>query len=740
MQENQTAFRPSRDRRRILLIEDEYVNQEILKMFLEDSYDLVVAGTGTEALNIIRSQYEMLSLILLDLNLPDLSGLDILRQVKADSRTARLPVIVATSDGDAEVECLTLGAIDFISKPYPRQEVVLARVLRTIELSEDRDTLSLTERDHLTGLYNKEFFNRYAAQLDIHHRDCPMDAIVLNVNQFHMINDRYGKVYGDEVLRLIAEKILELVEQSGGIAGRSEADNFWIYCPQCADYGATLEAVQGDLNGDGQSENRIRLRMGVYSNVDKELDIERRFDRAKLAADTVKGSVTRVIGRYDDSMHEAELLAEQLIEDFPAAIRERQFQVYYQPKFDVRSNEPLLNSAEALVRWRHPTLGMVNPGVFISLFENNGLISTLDQYVWSEAAAQIRQWKDRFGVTLPVSVNVSRVDMLDPGLIEKLQEIVTRNGLTTRELLLEVTESAYTEDAEQIIETVTQLRKLGFRIEMDDFGSGYSSLNMLSSLPIDALKLDMQFVRNAFRERKDTRLLEVMILLAESFELPTIAEGVETAEQMFTLKMMGCAIIQGYYFSRPLPAEAFEAFIAERKEIEPHTEAKSGLTRKDNYTYNALHDSLTGLYNNSAFEILFHDADQEHIAVLIADIDDYPNLRKSRGRVYADNLVRRVAEVLRSSFRSVDHICRLKEDEFVVIMSRITSSQKELVFSKIESVTQALREGTDELMPVTLSVGIAFSDREHPDGDIFQDADKALWRMREIRHSGYAVY
>ena len=159
---------------------------------------------------------------------------------------------------------------------------------------------------------------------------------------------------------------------------------------------------------------------------------------------------------------------------------------------------------------------MVNPGVFISLFENNGLISTLDQYVWSEAAAQIRQWKDRFGVTLPVSVNVSRVDMLDPGLIEKLQEIVTRNGLTTRELLLEVTESAYTEDAEQIIETVTQLRKLGFRIEMDDFGSGYSSLNMLSSLPIDALKLDMQFVRNAFRERKDTRLLEVMILLAES--------------------------------------------------------------------------------------------------------------------------------------------------------------------------------------------------------------------------------
>ncbi|MBR0353728.1 MAG: GGDEF domain-containing protein, partial [Oscillospiraceae bacterium] len=194
------------------------------------------------------------------------------------------------------------------------------------------------------------------------------------------------------------------------------------------------------------------------------------------------------------------------------------------------------------------------------------------------------------------------------------------------------------------------------------------------------------------------------------------------------------------YFSRPLPAEEFEVFIAERKEIEAPAEAASSLTRKDNYTYNALHDSLTGLYNNSAFEILFHDADQEHIALLIADIDDYAELRKSRGRVYADSLVRRVAEVLRSSFRSVDHICRLKENEFVVIMSRITSAQKELVFSKIESVTHALREGTEELLPVTLSVGIAFSDREQPGGDIFQDADKALRRMREIRHSGYAVY
>ena len=565
MSEMQPTFRPAAEQKRILLIEDEMINQEILKMYLADTYDVAVAGTGKDALEIIRAQCERISLILLDLNLPDIHGLDILRQVKADTRSARLPVIVMTSDSESEVECLSLGASDFIPKPYPRQQVVQARILRTIELYEDRDTLRWTERDRLTGLYNKEFFYRYAAQLDANHPDEPTDAIVLNINHFHIINDRYGKLYGDEVLKQVAGKALEIVERRGGIASRSEADTFLIYCPHVMDYDAFFETVSGNLNQDG---SRARLRMGAYANADKALDIERRFDRAKLAADRVKNSVTNVIGLYDSSMHEEELLSEQLIEDFPTAIREHQFQVYYQPKFDVRPSEPVLASAEALVRWQHPKLGMVSPGVFIPLFENNGLIPTLDQYVWCEAAKQVRDWKERLGIPLPVSVNVSRIDLYDPLLVDKLEEIVRQNGLSNEDLLLEITESAYTENSDQIISTVKTLQKLGFRIEMDDFGSGYSSLNMLSALPIDALKLDMSFVRNAFRERKDTRLLEVMILLAESFGVTTIAEGVETAEQMFTLKTMGCDIIQGYYFSKPLPAKEFEVFLVEKKEHE----------------------------------------------------------------------------------------------------------------------------------------------------------------------------
>ena len=554
-------FSISEEKRRILIIEDDVINQEILKETLDKTYDLIVAKSGEEALDIVREQYETISIVLLDLNLPGITGVDVLKQIKASSVYSRLPVIVMTSDNEAEVECLTLGAIDFIPKPYPPSKVILARILRTIELSEDRNTIHWTEHDHLTGLYNKEFFYHYAVQLDLYHKDASTDAIVVDVNHFHTINDRYGKAHGDDVLKRIAEKALGVIAEIGGIVCRSEPDMFMFYRPHRSDYEEILESLSVVLNRGDLGENRIRLRMGVYPNVDKTLDIERRFDRAKMAADSVRGNLAKPIGFYDNSMREAEVLAEQLIDDFPSAIKEKQFVVFYQPKFDVRQDDPVLISAEALVRWKHPRLGMVSPGVFISLFEKNGLIQTLDNYVWAEAASQIGVWKKQLGITVPVSVNVSRIDLYDPHLIDKLLSIVKDNGLNNKELILEITESAYTEDSEKIIERVNQLRRLGFKIEMDDFGSGYSSLSMLSSLPIDALKLDMQFIRNAFKERMDTRLLEAMIRLADSFAVPTIAEGVETAEQVSVLKRMGCDIIQGYYFSRPLPAEEFEKFV-----------------------------------------------------------------------------------------------------------------------------------------------------------------------------------
>ena len=547
-------------KRRILVVEDEFVNQEMLRLILADAYDVIIVGTGAEALQEVKKHYDILSLILLDLNLPDMHGLEVLRRLKDDRRYARLPVIVLTADKEAEVESLSIGAIDFIPKPYPQPKVVHARVLRTIELSEGQNIIRETEFDHLTGLYNKEYFYHYAERFDIYHKELATDAIVLDINHFHMINERYGKTYGDQTLKGVGERIRNFIKDSDGIACRCDADRFFIYCPHCNNYEDILSAATVAM--DSNNETKVRLRMGVYSNVDKSIDIDRRFDRAKQAADTVKNTIVRAIGVYDDSMHKSEIFAEQLIEDFQTAIRDKQFKVYYQPKFNIQHDTPLLCSAEALARWVHPKLGMISPGVFIPLFEGNGLIQELDNYIWQETAAQIRTWKDRLGRFVPVSMNVSRLDMYDPKLVEKLVGIVRQHGLDFSDLLLEVTESAYMDDSELIIEKVKKLREYGFRIEMDDFGSGYSSLNMITTLPIDALKMDMHFIRTAFSERGNTRMLEIALDISRFLGVPMIAEGVETEQQMLALKEMGCDIVQGYFFAKPMPSEEFESYLS----------------------------------------------------------------------------------------------------------------------------------------------------------------------------------
>ena len=760
MTDNQINFHSTNGKRQILIVEDEAINREILGAVLEDTYDILYAETGAEALELIRRNEETLSLVLLDLILPEIYGLDILRQMKEDPHISRIPVIVMTADRDAEVESLTLGAVDFIPKPYPGPKVIQARVFRVIELSEDRDIIEWTERDHLTGLYTREYFYHYASQMDVYHKERPMDTVVVDVNHFHMINERYGKRKGDELLKCIGGKLRETINQAGGIVCRLEADTFLVYCPHRTDYTELLNRLALELADMGKVGSRVRLRMGVYAEADKTIDVERRFDRAKMAADTIRNSFTKAIAVYDDALHEEEIFSEQMVEDFRAGIDQKQFVVYYQPKFDIRADKPILSSAEALVRWQHPELGLLTPGAFMPLFESNGLIQELDNYVWRSVAAQMRDWKDRLGISVPVSVNVSRVDMYDPGLVEDIRSIVDEAGLNSRDFLLEITESAYTQETEKIIEVVNHLRDEGFRIEMDDFGTGYSSLSMISKMPIDALKLDMQFIRDAFKDRKDTRMLEIIIEIADSLRVPTIAEGVETAEQMITLKAMGCGIVQGYFFSKPIPAADYEKFLLERKQIDeerrqaapstaefrPKKRRKAehdGTSKKKDYrefTYDALHDPLTGLYNYSAYELLRRDADHGHIAILVVSVDDFQEIGKTYGREMEDRIILWVAEVLRRSFRSVDTLCRIGRDEFVVIMTRMNGSMRGLVLHKVAQANERLQNPENGLLPVSLSVGIAFSDRQNPEGDIFKDADSVLYRMKKENRRGCEIY
>ncbi|MBR1442191.1 MAG: EAL domain-containing protein, partial [Firmicutes bacterium] len=377
-----------------------------------------------------------------------------------------------------------------------------------------------------------------------------MDMIYLDVNHFHLINELYGRQFGKNVLKAIGEVIKEISEENDGIGCRSYADCFYIYCRHREEHTDILDRFRSRL-AQMPNDVKIEIRMGVYSQVDKDSDMEICADRAKAACDTLRNDYTRFIAYYD----------EKLINNVHDAIKQRQFVVYYQPKYCIQGDEPKLKSAEALIRWIHPEYGMISPGDFIPLFEDNGLIQLLDSYVWSEVAKQIKTWKDKFGVSVPVSVNISRMDMYDPELENKLISNIENNGLDTSEYMLEITESAYADNAAQLTDIINRLRDKGFMIEMDDFGAGYSSLNMITEIPIDVLKIDMKFIRNMNKDEKNKKIVQLILDIAKFINAKTVAEGVEDEKQYKELKELGCDVIQGYYFSKPVPPDEFEKFI-----------------------------------------------------------------------------------------------------------------------------------------------------------------------------------
>ena len=551
----------------VLVVEDQELNRDILGTILGDDYDILYAENGKEGLDLIREHQDRLSIILLDLIMPVMDGFEVLAALEDDPDLSRIPVIVMTSEKEAELRALQMGAADFITKPFDMHEVILARIARIIELSEGRQLIKSAEKDRLTGLYAKSFFFEYAEQIRRFHPDWEMDAVVLNIDRFHTVNELHGREFGDLVLCTIADEIRRFLRDTRGIASRTEGDRFGIFCShrEKEDYEEILRQIQSRIAKLPGHAN-IRLRAGVKP-FRKDSEPRDMFDRARVACNMLRDTRGTDIMVFDENMREREIYQQRLLNDVNWAIEEGQFTVFYQPKYDIQCDPPRLSSAEALVRWKHPELGMISPGDFIPLFETHGLIHLVDNYVWSEAARQISDWRERFGIVLPLSVNMSRVEIFDPELRKNLDVLIKMYGLDPSDLKLEVTESAYTDNADDMISMIETLREKGFEIEMDDFGSGYSTLNMLSSLPIDVLKMDMKFIRNVEKDIKNFRLIELVLDIAKFLDVPVVAEGVETEEQMKMLRDAKCELVQGFFFSRPLPPEEFEELIKKEMEI-----------------------------------------------------------------------------------------------------------------------------------------------------------------------------
>ncbi len=554
-------------KRKIIIVDDQEINRELLSMILEDDFDILCAENGAVALEMIQAHPEVISAVLLDLMMPVMNGYQVIEALKDNPATAHIPIIVLTAEANAELETLRMGAASFIPKPFDENEVILARVARIVELSESRKAIQATEKNPLTGLYQENYFFLYAEQMLRYHPDRDMDALVLNIDRFSLLNEMYGRDFCNRVLRELGQALLSTPLISEGIFGHVQADLFYLLIPSMPDYVPLMKELHDRLDTLRDSVH-IRLRLGIFSLEEEPAPLPpdqlltRAFDRARTACALYRGQYHRLINKYDESIHREEILHERLVNDLPRALENREFQVWFQPQYNITGAEPRLSGAEALIRWKHPELGMISPGLFIPLFENVGLIQSVDAYVWQEAVRLLALWRKKYGVTFPVSINLSRVDLHEPGLENNLRNLLKEQNLTPKDLHLEITESAYTEDAELIPKIVCRLRDMGFAVEMDDFGSGYSSLNMLSELPLDLLKMDMRFVRELKdRSSRAFRMVEIIADIARTLEVPLLAEGIETAEQAELIRSVGCSYVQGYYYSRPLSVEGFETML-----------------------------------------------------------------------------------------------------------------------------------------------------------------------------------
>lgn len=545
-------------KRKILIVEDQEINRIILCNILEDDYDLLQACNGLEALNLLRSCKEDISLILLDLTMPVMDGYEFLDNLKKDPLMSAVPVIITTSKDSAEdeIRCLANGASDFVTKPY-NPEVVRHRIASIIHLRESSAMLNMLEYDQLTGLYSREFFYQRVARVLEQEPDKQYDIICSDIENFKLVNERSGEGMGDELLRYVAN-LLRSHLGSNDLCARIRGDVFALLVEHDEnDLEQTVEQQVKNGYPNCPVPNLI-IKYGIYENVNRRLPISVMCDRALLALRRIKNQYGKYIARYDDSLRLALLREQQILDSMEQALDEHQFKVYFQPKHEILTGSII--GAEALVRWNHPQFGFMSPGEFIPLFERNGFISKLDSYVWNETCRFMRNWIDRELPIVPISVNLSRADFDIPNLADHIYSLTDGYNLDHSLLHLEITESAYTDNPQQIISTIHELRTMGFKIEMDDFGSGYSSLNMLSELPIDVLKMDMHFIQQKATEQNRS-ILNFIVSLSKWLNLITIAEGVETREQMEYLKSIGCCYVQGYYYAKPMPATEFEEYL-----------------------------------------------------------------------------------------------------------------------------------------------------------------------------------
>ena len=551
----------------ILAGADENIRADLENIFA-DKYSVVEAADEAACLEFIAGN--SVKVVIVALFAENFDSFEFIKNLAHDDRLREIPIMAIIDHGDDEgaARALDLGAMEFFTRPLSRA-VVRHRVHNVLARYENRRhriekvarDQYLTELQHyididsLTGLYRRGTFYKKAADLMHANPYVPYAIVYLDISCFKVINDLFHIDTGNRILKTTADYFKRTLNPRVGLCSRVEADHFILCVPQDT---LDIEKLICELDITIQSLNishNILFYAGVYIVTDISLPIDQMCDRASMALRKIKGNYVTRYAYYDASLRERMLKEQMIVRDMDFALKDNQFTIFLQPIYN--SKTKTIVSAEALVRWFHPESGMISPGYFIPVFERNGFIVRLDRFVWEAACKFLRGQLDAGKPVVPVSVNVSRLNFYSFDLVIFLLNLIKKYNIEPWMLKLEVTESAYTDNPQQLSSIIRQFKEIGFPVLMDDFGSGYSSQNMLKNLQFDVLKVDMAFVREIEQSERARKILRTIIELAEELKMGVVTEGVETQTQLDYITEMGDVDIQGYYFSKPLPLKDF---------------------------------------------------------------------------------------------------------------------------------------------------------------------------------------
>lgn len=423
-----------------------------------------------------------------------------------------------------------------------------------------KESISEFREDKLTGLLRKNVFFQ-----EVDARCAKMDTqgycmLAMDVEHFKLFNDWYGWKKGDAYLMDIAFRLKNIADERAGIAGYIGGDNFAVFMPYDAAY---IDNVQADIHEYVEMIGDLAgflPGMGIYLLDGEKLSANSMYDRATLALNSIRGNYNKRMAIYDETMLKEIGREMEIISAVQKGIEEKEFIVYMQPQVHVPTGK--IVGAESLVRWNSKEKGVISPGYFVPTLEKNGFIANLDKYIWDAVCAWQKQWMEKGNTCLPVSVNVSRVDIYSFDVVAYFKGLIEKYQIPKKSVKLEITESAYAEDDGKIGKVAEELRVAGFSVYLDDFGTGYSSLNMLKNVYVDALKMDMRFLdMDEHNMKKGESILESVIHMARILKIPIIMEGVEEEHQIRYLTDMGCRYVQGFYYYRPMPVDEFESLL-----------------------------------------------------------------------------------------------------------------------------------------------------------------------------------